>query len=362
MKQNILFFCPREVNATMGGIERVTDTLARFLINAGYNVVFMSVEHTCEGNYDCVAPQYFTQKSGNKKWILEIIKKHEISVVINQMSFFSYCPKSVLPVGVKVITVMHDSYYDMYIRLQLNILRKWNWKRVVSKAMKQIYNESDRIVVFVPAFMDEYRFFCKYAKDEKFVVIPNFNSFDNPNKVLKKKKIIWIGRFAEWHKRTTDILKIWSKLENHFPEWSLDILGDGPDKKNIYKLYENLNLNRCIFRGIQNPRPYYEEAAIICMTSAFESFGMVLTEGMQHGCVPVAYDSYTAVRNIIHDELDGILVTPFHLDEYTSKLARLMENGDDRMRMSAAAMESVKRFNSENIIPKWVDLIESLKK
>ena len=359
MKPNILFFCPREVNVAMGGIERVTDTMARHLIKEEYRVVVMSVERTCEKEYDCVAPQYFTQGSGNEQLILEVIRQHNITVVINQMGFFSYCSKSALPATVKVITVMHDSYYAMYSRLQFNFLRKWNWKRLISKSLRNTYDQSDKIVVFVPPFIDEYRFFCPYAEDEKFVVIPNFNSFENPRPVQKDKKLVWVGRHAEWNKRTTDMLKIWSVLEPKFPEWSIDILGDGPDGDNVRKLHKKLNLQRCRLCGTKDPRPYYEKASFVCMTSAFESFGMVLTEGMQHGCVPVAYDSYTAVRYIIHDGTDGLLVQPFNTEEYANKLARLMENDKERERMSVAARESVKQYDVTNVLPKWIELIEN---
>lgn len=360
MKPNILFFSPREVNATMGGIERVTDTLARYLINDGYKVVFMSVERTCDTAYDCVAPQYFTCDSDNEQYILEIISRHGITVVVNQMGLFSYCRRSALPSTVKVITVMHDSYYAMYPRLQLNFLRKWNWRRVITRLMRSTYENSDRIVVFVPEFTQEYRFFCPEAKEKKFAVIPNFNSYSDPRPSLpKEKRLVWVGRHSEWHKRTTDMLRIWSMLESRFPDWSLDILGDGPDGERVRKLHRQLVLERCRLCGVQDPQPYYERAQIVCMTSAFESFGMVLTEGMQHGCVPVAYDSYTAVRHIIHDGEEGLLVTPFSTEEYALRLAQLMENEAELDRMSAAARASVRQYDAEKILPKWIELIDS---
>lgn len=358
--KNILFFCPREVNVTMGGIERVTDSLARYLIRNGYNVVFMSVEHTSGKEYECVAPQYFTKSDGNERWILEIINKHQIDVVINQMGFFTYCPKESLPQQVKVVTVMHDSYYAMYPHLNLNFFRTWNWKHVMKKSLKQTYDQSDKVVVFVPEFRDEYRFFCPYAKDDKFVIIPNFNSFDNVNAVKKEKKLLWVGRHAQTNKRTNDMIDIWKKLENRFPDWSLDVLGDGPDGDSVRAHLAKKNLSRCYLRGVQNPKPYYESASIVCVTSAYESWCMTLTEGMQHGCVPMAYDSYTAVRHIIHDGKDGLLVTPFDVEEYADKLARLMENEEQRNRLSAAAVESVKQYDAENVMPKWIELLESL--
>ena len=360
MKQNILIFSPREVNATKGGIERVSETLAKNLMLNGYGVVFMSVERTGNQDYHCVAPQYFTRDSDNVQWILEIVRKHDIRLIINQMSFFKYCPKSSLPDYIKVVTVMHDSYYAMYQRLELNSFRRWNWKRVIKGSLCSTYEQSDRIVVFFKPFIDEYRFFCPYLKEEKFVVIPNFNSFENPKPSSKERKLLWVGRHAEWNKRPTDILKVWSILENQFPDWSIDVLGDGPDGDRIRELQKTLNLVRCTIHGCKDPRSFYKVASIVCMTSAFESFGMILTEGMQFGCVPVAYGSCTAIRNLIQDKYNGILVTPFDVDEYARKLAAVMSDEETCAMLSEVATHSVEKFDPKNVFPLWLKLIGSL--
>lgn len=359
--RNILFFCRREVNSIMGGVERVTETLARFLIGKGFHVVFMSVERTSSQYYCCVAPQYFVHEKDKEGQILKVIHDHCIEVVVSQTKLFcDYCSRSALPQNVKVVTVMHDSYFAMYQRLQLGCVRKWNWKRVVTKSLRKTYMQSDKIVVFVSDFIDEFKFFCTYALDEKFVVIPNANAFHSVTILPKRNRLLWVGRHAEWNKRTTDMLRIWSRLEPDFPEWSLDVLGDGPDGEAVRRAYAKMGLQRCRLCGVTDPRPYYEQAAIVCMTSSFESFGMVLTEGMQHGCVPVAYDSYTAVRYIVHDRKDGLLVTPFSTDEYACKLAWLMQHEQERERLSAAARESVKQYDAEVVFPMWIILFDSL--
>ena len=359
-KCNILFICQNVVSPNFGGIERVTDVLARHLMALGYGVVFLAKKDLCHDGYKTVATQYIIDK---KQWagqLTEIISKHNISVVINQDGLSSFDLLKKMPSSVKKISVMHDSMYAIYPRLQIGWLRKWRWKFLVQRAMKKTYELNDRVVLFVPKFVDENKFFYKNADNGKNVIIPNFNSYDIVNVVSKEKKLLWVGRFAEIHKRTTDMLRIWAKLENRFPEWSIDILGDGPDADKVRCLLSELGLKRCRLQGLQNPRSYYERASIICMTSSFESFGMVLTEGMQHGCVPVAYDSYTAVRYIIHDGVDGILVKPFSVDEYAEKLAGLMSDDVKRNSLSAAAAESVRQFDAGSIMNKWIDMIEGL--
>lgn len=357
---NVLIFSPREINTNMGGVERVSNALAKELSKVGHSVTFLSVDKTNNGEYEQHITQFFLEQGKAQEQILEIIDRHKINIIINQFVLLSYISRSAIPDDVKIVSVIHDSYYAMFSRLKLNWLRRWNWKRVIKKMLSSVYFQSDKVVLFVPEFKDEYRFFFPKATDDKFVIIPNFNSFDNVNVVPKEKNLLWVGRHAEWHKRTTDMLKIWSRLEDRYPDWSLDILGDGPDGKMVRILQAKLGLKRCFFRGVQDPKNYYEKAAFICMTSSFESWGMVLTEGMQHGCVPLAYDSYTALRYIIRDGEDGRLITPFDTDEYVRQLAILMENDVERERLSKAAIESVKLYDAEKVMLRWIELIESL--
>lgn len=45
------------------------------------------------------------------------------------------------------------------------------------------------------------------------------------------------------------------------------------------------------FVGYQDPLSYQLESRILCLTSIYEGWGMVLTEAMQCGAVPIAFNS-----------------------------------------------------------------------
>ncbi|RGN76255.1 glycosyltransferase [Segatella copri] len=77
------------------------------------------------------------------------------------------------------------------------------------------------------------------------------------------------------------------------------------------------------FEGFQSPIEYYKRASIICMTSSFEGFPMVLVEAMQFGCVPIAFDSFEAIRDVIIPEKTGELVKPFKIKDFVNKLSIL---------------------------------------
>ena len=96
------------------------------------------------------------------------------------------------------------------------------------------------------------------------------------------------------------------------------------------------------------------------MTSTFEGFGMVLIEGMQHGCIPMAFESFTAVRDIIEPDRTGILVPPFDLEQYAARLLDLMRDGGKREAMSAACFRNSGKFGKSRIAGLWENLLSTL--
>lgn len=360
--KSILIYSPREINPSRGGIERVTNGLASFLIKNGYRIVFLVNEKTSDDRYTPIADQYFIshRKYERKQQVLNIIKEYNINIIINQSGFFSIIRKKELPCNIRVISVIHDSYYAMYKHLPFCKVRLWKWKWVISRMLKQIYLNSDKIILFSNRFIPEFQFFYPKANIEKIEIIPNFNVYNSTNIKKKKNIVLSVGRVVREPKRINLLLEIWSHIYKAFPDWNLKIVGDGDDRPFLEQMAKNLKLDNYSFEGTQNPTPFYEEASIFCMTSAFESFGMVLTEAMQHKVVPIAFNSYSTASEIINTGYDGYLIKPFDLDEYTMKLSLLMQDASLREKMADKAYHSVKKFSIDSVGQKWLNLIETL--
>ena len=64
----------------------------------------------------------------------------------------------------------------------------------------------------------------------------------------------------------------------------------------------------------------FKLATILCMTSASESFGLVLVEAMSYGVIPFAFNSFPAVTDIIQNGINGFLVEPFDIEQYAERL------------------------------------------
>ena len=71
--------------------------------------------------------------------------------------------------------------------------------------------------------------------------------------------------------------------------------------------------------GLQIQQNTIKRAPILCMTSNYEGFPMVLVEAMQYGCVPFAFDSFPSLYDIINDGINGVIVPAFDEDSYAKK-------------------------------------------
>ena len=85
---------------------------------------------------------------------------------------------------------------------------------------------------------------------------------------------------------------------------------------------------------------------------------MVLTEAMQCGAVPVAFNSFASVTDIIDDGRNGVLIKPFSIKQYEKALRQLMDNPDLLNQMSKYAQQDIKQYSVENVVDQWEALFK----
>ena len=167
---------------------------------------------------------------------------------------------------------------------------------------------------------------------------------------------------VEIQKRITRAIKIWSAIENdpRLDEWNFRIVGEGPDLAMYKQLAQTLGLKRISFEGFRNPQPYYKQAAIFMMTSAFEGFPMTLVEAQQCGVVPVVMDSYLSLHDIVETGYNGIIVSNEDLTGYVNKIKELMTDTSLREKLAMNGLHSCRRFCVEEIVNNWEELFNDL--
>lgn len=98
------------------------------------------------------------------------------------------------------------------------------------------------------------------------------------------------------------------------------------------------------------------------MTSAFEGFPMTLVEAQQFGCVPVVMDSFTALREVISDGRNGIIVENGNETRFLDALERLTSDHELWHEMAVNALTDCRRFSQDTVCAEWKKIIERMTK
>lgn len=393
---NILFYTPNEVSPEIGGTERTTTNVTSALTKYyGFKCYSMYSERIPD-NYirtkfvDTICLDNFSDVTTQEK-LRKFIVKYQIDILVNQGIFglTKEFRKSVDGLCTKIILVHHfepggeilflrfKSVFNYPVRCISEVAKicksivLYPFNRYMApirlrRAYKEEVNFSDKVVLLSRRFIPE---FCRYAGIDNTVkmdAINNALSFDvfyDVDKLSEKKHyVLIVSRLDESHKKISLALKVWRLIEKNteLNGWNLKILGKGNDEMFYRKLVEKMQLKRVVFEGVKDPLPYYEEASLFMMTSVSEGWGLTLTEAQQMGCVPIAFDTYSSLYDIISNDENGIIVPWKNLEEYANKMTALMINEEYRMRIAKASILSAHRFTQESIGRQWFNLLSKI--
>lgn len=99
------------------------------------------------------------------------------------------------------------------------------------------------------------------------------------------------------------------------------------------------------------------------MTS--EGFPLVLAEAMSFGVVPVVYNSFAAVNDIIDNGKNGVIVDKiggaFNNEVMAKGVESVINDCDDKHQMAKEAISKSKEYSLDEIYKGWMTLFSSLK-
>ena len=246
---------------------------------------------------------------------------------------------------------------------------KWtNQKnKLIQRKNSYIYKGSSKYVVLSSKYIPLFKKINNLAEGSKLYAISNPLSYPEQTNIdfhKKRKQVLIVGRFSESEKRFLLALKAWKEFNSQriTNTWELIIIGFGKDE-NIYKEYARKNkLNNVKFIGKQDPLEYYKKASIFLMTSAFEGFGLTLTEAQQFGVVPIVMNSFPSLHDIIINDFNGIIVPNNDTKAMCIALTDLITNQKKREYLAQNGLYYVNKFSVKNIAQEWENLFNNFKK
>lgn len=350
----------------IGGIERVTATLAPLL--NGFNDLDVSIVSMFKGRS---SPNYKMPSNIPIKFLTNEqhgLRPHSfkramgmllnISVVRNYFknSVYDYIIAQSFPIAL----ILFLSGYPAHKIIAVEHVYAGYYGTILQYIRKYIYSNFSKIIVLTNA---DKLFFEKYLPSNLICVIPNpvrkINSMINST--LEKKEIISVGRL-EYQKGYDNLILGFKDINKKYPDWKLNIYGDGSLRNQLQTKINNLGLNKVItLCGHTNDiDSKLNKASIYVMSSIFEGFGMVLVEAMSHGVPCVAYDCPNGPADIIANGINGYLVEDQNIQALNQALEELIKNPAERKRLGSNAPKSILKFSAEIVAQKWHDMLKSL--
>ena len=351
-----------------GGVERVIHTLSNYFVSK-FNYSVEIINYNKKTEVDCYkydenikitnleifkknknpALKYLAKRNGIKE-LKRYLLENEYDVILS-MAAVTNILLARMSKGIKarIIGTEHTQYHGHSLKTRIR--------------RKLYYKKLDELVVLTDEDYERYKkYFGKILKigkiynpiSEKF----KFNRYNS-----ESKKILTAGRLS-YIKGFDMLIKAMPKVIERYPEWKLEIIGEGSEQKALENEIkkEKMENSICIKGFVNNLEEVMDEFSFFVMSSRNEGFGMVLTEAQAKGLPTVSFDCKTGPGEIINNEKDGILVEAENVEKLSDSIIKMIEKDKGRIEMSKNAVENSRRFSIDKICAQWKELLENPEK
>lgn len=360
-----------------GGMERVLANKANYLSAHGYEVVIVTTDQQnrlpffeLDERIRCVDLDINYEENNGKSFLnkllhyprkqylhrkrLEKVLRQErpdvtVSMFCNDAGFIPRIKDG----SAKVLEI----HFSKFKRLQYGRKGLWRladiWR---SKQDERTVSQFDRFVVLTE---EDKRYWGNLAN---MTVIPNALTFQTSQVAgLDNKKVVAIGRYTH-QKGFERLVYAWQELAPRFPDWQLDIVGDGEEREALQRLICECGLERQIslVRPTKDVERVYRDASLFVLSSRYEGLPMVLLEAQAFGLPIVAFRCKCGPEDVVSDGETGFLVDEGDIAALADRMALLMDDESMRKRMGQKAKEASLRYDEDVIMAQWMNLFKSL--
>lgn len=362
-----------------GGMERVLANKANYLAAHGFEVVIVTTDQQgrqpffqLDQRIRCIDLNVNYEENNGKSFLNKLlhypfkqfIHKQRLKKVLreekNDVTVSMFCN------DVSFITDIKDGsrkvleiHFSKLKRLQYNRKGIWRWADLWRSRMdERLVRRFDKFVVLTKEDA------AYWGALPNLEVIPNACTFfpEHPSP-LNKRLVIAVGRYT-YQKGFDRLIKAWNRVGKEFPDWRLQIIGDGEEKEQLQQLITHYQLEKQVklIPPTKQLNAIYQEASFLVMSSHYEGFGMVLIEAQAFGMPVVSFACKCGPRDIIKDGENGFLVEEGNVGQLAAKMKLLMTNNGLLVQMGKQARVNARRYDENKIMTRWINLFNSLEK
>lgn len=372
-----------------GGIENVTRMISEQFVKAGHIVHIRFLNTSIFAHSDNSIFKSCKQISAEDifKEISDTVKLHNIDIIVNRCVIIAspIIKRAIAGTNCRLITTYNNkptlsppSIKDVTTNSATSTIKKIlillgyplfslrSQKRLKARHQNS-YHSSDKTILLSKNYIPEYTQMMNINSD-KLVYINN--PIRDTLKVsanwedCKENNILMVTRLDEEQKCIIKAIKIWKNIVLYNPNWKLQIVGSGPDEKKIKEYVQKLNIKNIEFYPAQTPEDFYKKSSIFLMTSRNEGWPNTLNEAMRLGCIPIVIDTFSAVHDMIENNIDGIIIPKLReeddINNCCNAITTLIKDKDLRIELSTKAIEKSNRLSIVSIAEQWLDLFQSI--
>lgn len=196
--------------------------------------------------------------------------------------------------------------------------------------------------------------FSAYYPEINVPTVVIYNPVENVSEVLyaeKEKKIIMAAWYNE-NKAADLLLKAWKSIKDDYPDWQVDMLGNG-EVERFKQMSIDMGLADTVtFTGYvtgKEREEHFRKASIYCMCSYEEGFPMVVLESWMYG-INVVTTPVGGLPDVIEERKNCLTFDFGDWEGLANQLCVLMDNEDKRREMAEYSREfAMGHFSMEKI-------------
>ena len=343
------------------GAEKVLSIIASELAVKKYRVSVILLEDEVGAvRSENSITTYGAKATGNKisrilnRWknIRNVVKQLSPDVVV---SFGSVCNVNTIPAmfGVSIPLVVcerNDPVYDP--RKQSEKFTRW----ILYRFAKGYVFQTERI-----------RDYFSNSIRKKSAVIPNpiIDSGIRWSIDACEKSIATVARLDDFQKDHRVMFQAFAKFSDINPDYTLDIYGDGPDRKLYEKLIEEMGMQGKIVLHGKSHRPLesIRTSEVFLLTSKFEGMPNALMEALSIGMPCVSTDcGGGGAAELCLMANSGSIVPIGDTTAISDALCELVQDRRKKVEYSDRAVVINDLLSKERIVLKWEDYLSKLVK
>ena len=313
-----------------------------------YSGLYLKLQPQCKWCSDLYAHSSYPSELQNA--LLMELKQGQYDVVIGvhaPLAARLATLKKHLP-GTKCIGWLHNSYEALFGEKSHYFIGAKRRRHYIYQ-----FRKLDNVVVLCKDDADRFSAF-----DNKFAPIVIYNPLTLKHGITSdgtSKRFLTVGRFTPLHKGIDLLIEAFRLFSQENQDWNLDIVGEGAEESSFRKLISHYKLEDriTIHPFTNNIQEYYANAQIYVLSSRWEGMPLVLVEAMAHG-LPIVTSDLPVSKEIMGDF--GMYFENGNIEELAQKLEEATHI--DWQAKSNEALTIAQRFDIENIIKQWKELIE----